>query len=99
MLCNIIQPVCSLTSDLCYLENIYFLSNMYLCLQGWLHQKSSFTSGSNGEMDLESLALLLKCMKIMENATFLSKDNQVKIKVKGTLFSYIFPSLDTVKLH
>lgn len=26
---------------------------------------------------LQSLTLLLKCLKIMENATFLSKDNQV----------------------
>lgn len=63
---------------------------MYICLQGWLRQKSPSTSESNGEVDLETLALLLKCMKIMENATFLSKDNQVKIKVKGSFFFLYF---------
>lgn len=29
---------------------------------------------------VESLVLLLKCLKIMENATFLSTDNQVQVK-------------------
>lgn len=30
------------------------------------------------DKQIKSLTLLLKCLKIMENATFLSKDNQVR---------------------
>lgn len=60
--------------------------NCHSTMEGWLRQKSPSTSESNGEVDLETLALLLKCMKIMENATFLSKDNQTHLlAIKGKL--------------
>lgn len=60
--------------------------NCHSTMKGWLRQKSPSTSESNGEVDLETLALLLKCMKIMENATFLSKDNQTHLlAIKGKL--------------
>uniref|UniRef100_A0A5B6ZSB7 Wings apart-like protein C-terminal domain-containing protein n=1 Tax=Davidia involucrata TaxID=16924 RepID=A0A5B6ZSB7_DAVIN len=45
-------------------------------MEGWLEQSSSSILESKHNADLESLVLLLKCLKIMENATFLSKDNQ-----------------------
>lgn len=37
------------------------------------------TKDLRNDKRLKSLTLLLKCLKIMENATFLSKDNQVKL--------------------
>ncbi|KZV57581.1 hypothetical protein F511_03041 [Dorcoceras hygrometricum] len=40
-------------------------------MEEWLKQ-----SRAPDSKDIESLVLLLKCLKIMENATFLSKDNQ-----------------------
>ncbi|XP_038690884.1 wings apart-like protein 1 isoform X1 [Tripterygium wilfordii] len=40
-------------------------------------------------LDLQSLAILLKCLKIMENATFLSKDNQTHLLgMRGKLASH-----------
>ncbi|THG15258.1 hypothetical protein TEA_029700 [Camellia sinensis var. sinensis] len=51
----------------------------------WLEQ-SSLMQKSNDNGDLESLVLLLKCLKIMENATFLSMDNQSHLlEMKGNL--------------
>ncbi|XP_058196758.1 wings apart-like protein 2 [Rhododendron vialii] len=49
-------------------------------------EKSSFSSQELEENAvLESLVLLLKCLKIMENATFLSKDNQCHLlEMKGS---------------
>lgn len=46
-------------------------------LQGWSEQSSESILDSKGNAAVESLVLLLKCLKIMENATFLSMDNQV----------------------
>nr|GEV69890.1 putative WAPL (Wings apart-like protein regulation of heterochromatin) protein [Tanacetum cinerariifolium] len=43
-------------------------------MEGWLERYSSPTS--QNIVDFESPILLLKCLKIMENATFLSNDNQ-----------------------
>ncbi|XP_021825829.1 uncharacterized protein LOC110766772 [Prunus avium] len=44
-------------------------------MEGWL--KDSLPSAWEKEIDMvRSLVLLLKCLKIMENATFLSKENQ-----------------------
>ncbi|CAL9015429.1 unnamed protein product [Prunus brigantina] len=44
-------------------------------MEGWL--KDSSPSAWEKEIDMvRSLVLLLKCLKIMENATFLSKENQ-----------------------
>ncbi|XP_071714491.1 wings apart-like protein 2 [Rutidosis leptorrhynchoides] len=45
-------------------------------MEGWLNRYSSSTPESLDIVSLESLMLLLKCLKIMENATFLSNDNQ-----------------------
>ncbi|KAI3823924.1 hypothetical protein L1987_05369 [Smallanthus sonchifolius] len=45
-------------------------------MEGWLERYSSSTSESKNIVNLESPMLLLKCLKIMENATFLSSDNQ-----------------------
>ncbi|PWA97876.1 WAPL (Wings apart-like protein regulation of heterochromatin) protein [Artemisia annua] len=45
-------------------------------MEGWLERYTSPTPESQNIVDLESPILLLKCLKIMENATFLSNDNQ-----------------------
>nr|GMD05260.1 Wings apart-like protein [Ipomoea batatas]GMD10252.1 Wings apart-like protein [Ipomoea batatas] len=52
--------------------------NCHSVLEGCLEEKSSSFLDSKGTTGLESLVLLLKCLKIMENATFLSMDNQVR---------------------
>lgn len=46
-------------------------------LQGWSKKSSQSILESKDNTAIESLVLLLKCLKIMENATFLSTDNQV----------------------
>lgn len=51
-------------------------------------EQCSFSSqrSKDSSRDLESLAVLLKCLKIMENATFLSNDNQCHLLgMKGNL--------------
>ncbi|XP_078427417.1 wings apart-like protein 2 [Wolffia australiana] len=48
----------------------------YSRMKGRLDDKLSSSSWDSGRLDLQSLALLLKCFKIMENATFMSSDNQ-----------------------
>ncbi|KAL8045869.1 hypothetical protein ABFS82_08G144000 [Erythranthe guttata] len=45
-------------------------------MEKWLEKSPTFELDSKDISGLESLALLLKCLKIMENATFLSNDNQ-----------------------
>ncbi|KAH6763968.1 hypothetical protein C2S51_015217 [Perilla frutescens var. frutescens] len=45
-------------------------------MEDWLEKSPSFALDSKNISGLESLMLLLKCLKIMENATFLSNDNQ-----------------------
>lgn len=45
-------------------------------MEGWFERNSPPMSESKDDVDLHSLVMLLKCLKIMENATFLSKDNQ-----------------------
>ncbi|KAI4299360.1 hypothetical protein L6164_032827 [Bauhinia variegata] len=47
--------------------------------EGWMKDISLSTKDLRNEKQLESLTLLLKCLKIMENATFLSKDNQIHL--------------------
>ncbi|KAL0310664.1 UNVERIFIED_CONTAM: hypothetical protein Sangu_2361100 [Sesamum angustifolium] len=44
--------------------------------EAWLEKSPTFALESKDISGLESLVLLLKCLKIMENATFLSNDNQ-----------------------
>ncbi|KAL6991034.1 hypothetical protein U1Q18_009157 [Sarracenia purpurea var. burkii] len=54
-------------------------------MERWLDQSSFSSEEPKEKMDLESLVLLLKCLKIMENATFLSKDNQSHLlEMKGS---------------
>lgn len=54
---------------------IYFLETM-IVFQNWMEDLS--TKDLRNDKQLKNLTLLLKCLKIMENATFLSKDNQVQ---------------------
>ncbi|KAK6124404.1 hypothetical protein DH2020_041824 [Rehmannia glutinosa] len=50
----------------------------------WLEKSPTFTLDLKDNSGLEGLLLLLKCLKIMENATFLSKDNQCYLlQMKG----------------
>nr|XP_016440924.1 PREDICTED: uncharacterized protein LOC107766628 [Nicotiana tabacum] len=55
-------------------------------LEGWSELSLQSLSDSKDYAALESLVLLLKCLKIMENATFLSMDNQNHLlQMKGKL--------------
>ncbi|MBA0723955.1 hypothetical protein Golax_004496 [Gossypium laxum] len=57
-------------------------------LEGWLEQSSS-SPLIEDKKDVQSLVLLLKCLKIMENAAFLSSDNQSHLlEMKGQLNSH-----------
>lgn len=50
--------------------------NSHSTLEGWLKHGSPSIRDAKDDANLQSLVLLLKCLKIMENAAFLSKDNQ-----------------------
>lgn len=50
--------------------------NCHSTLEGWLKHGSPSIRDAKDDANLQSLVLLLKCLKIMENAAFLSKDNQ-----------------------
>ncbi|KAG8365477.1 hypothetical protein BUALT_Bualt18G0108800 [Buddleja alternifolia] len=53
-------------------------------MEEWLKKSPTFALDLKDDLGLESLVLLLKCLKIMENATFLSKDNQRHLlRIKG----------------
>ncbi|CAJ1936428.1 unnamed protein product [Sphenostylis stenocarpa] len=57
-------------------------------LESWMKDSSLSTKGSRNDKLFKSLTLLLKCLKIMENATFLSNDNQTHLLgMKGKLSS------------
>lgn len=58
-----------------YFSNPYPILHL---LQRWLEQGRSSALVKKNDVSIESLVLLLKCMKIMENATFLSDENQVR---------------------
>ncbi|XP_022892234.1 uncharacterized protein LOC111407143 [Olea europaea var. sylvestris] len=61
-------------------------------MEGWLERGPSLVLDSKDVMGIESLVLLLKCLKIMENATFLSKDNQCHLLgMKGNFDSLRAP--------
>ncbi|KAL3624910.1 hypothetical protein CASFOL_031578 [Castilleja foliolosa] len=45
-------------------------------MEEWVEKSPTFSLDSREILGLESLVLLLKCLKIMENALFLSNDNQ-----------------------
>ncbi|KAG6423673.1 hypothetical protein SASPL_114075 [Salvia splendens] len=66
--------------------------NVILCwrcetfVQEWLERSPSFALEPKSISGLESLVLLVKCLKIMENATFLSNDNQCHLLgMKGSI--------------
>ncbi|KAK9056314.1 hypothetical protein SSX86_027404 [Deinandra increscens subsp. villosa] len=68
-------------------------------MEGWLKQYSFPTPESRNIVNLESPMLLLKCLKIMENATFLSKENQSHLLgVEDDDFDYQHISQSSVKL-
>ncbi|XP_057764574.1 wings apart-like protein 2 isoform X2 [Salvia miltiorrhiza] len=50
--------------------------NCHSTMKEWLEKSPIFATDSKANLGLDSLVVLLKCLKIMENTTFLSKDNQ-----------------------
>ncbi|KAL5150522.1 Wings apart-like [Glycine soja] len=48
-------------------------------LENWMKDSSLSTKDSRNDKRIKSLTLLLKCLKIMENATFLSNENQTHL--------------------
>ncbi|KAI7736243.1 hypothetical protein M8C21_022693 [Ambrosia artemisiifolia] len=68
-------------------------------MEGWLEQYSSPNPESKNTVNLESPMLLLKCLKILENATFLSNDNQSHLLgVEDDGFDYRHVSQSSMKL-
>lgn len=67
-------------------------------MEGWLEKYSSLTPESQNIFNLESPMLLLKCLKIMENATFLSNDNQSHLLGLEDEFGYQDLSQSVTKL-
>lgn len=67
-------------------------------MEGWLERYTSPTPESQNIVDLESPILLLKCLKIMENATFLSNDNQSHLLGEEDDFGYQNVSQSFTKL-
>ncbi|KAJ9168877.1 hypothetical protein P3X46_020359 [Hevea brasiliensis] len=58
-------------------------------METWTGQGSATVQDAKDDSGFQSLVLLLKCLKIMENATFLSKDNQIHLlAMKGNLDSH-----------
>ncbi|KAI3947571.1 hypothetical protein MKW92_016814 [Papaver armeniacum] len=53
--------------------------NCYSVMEVWSRKTMPSARELKDEGALETVVLLLKCLKIMENATFLSKDNQVHL--------------------
>ncbi|CAN4084024.1 unnamed protein product [Withania somnifera] len=61
-------------------------------LEGWSEQSARSILDTKDNAAVESLVLLLKCLKIMENATFLSMDNQNHLlQMKGKFDSLNSP--------
>ncbi|KAH6790562.1 WAPL apart-like protein regulation of protein [Perilla frutescens var. frutescens] len=50
--------------------------NCHSTMEEWLEKSPIFALDLKDNSGLDSLVVLLKCLKIMENTTFLSKDNQ-----------------------
>lgn len=48
-------------------------------MQRWMEYDALSVQDKKDNQHKQSLMLLLKCLKIMENATFLSIDNQVSL--------------------
>ncbi|XP_027347684.1 uncharacterized protein LOC113859066 isoform X3 [Abrus precatorius] len=79
--------------------------NCHSDLENWMENKSLSTKDSRNDKRLKSLTLLLKCLKIMENATFLSKDNQThllgmkgKLSPQATPFSFTELIITVIKI-
>ncbi|KAI9197577.1 hypothetical protein LWI28_000928 [Acer negundo] len=65
------------------------IMDCYSVMEGWKEHCSPSIQDANPDLDLQNFVLLLKCLKIMENATFLSKDNQSHLLgMKGNLNSH-----------
>lgn len=50
--------------------------NCHSVMESWIEHGSPPIQNGQGDLHFPSLVLFLKCLKIMENATFLSNDNQ-----------------------
>lgn len=50
--------------------------NCHSDMESWMENNLPLSQDTKIDMDMQCLSLLLKCLKIMENATFLSKENQ-----------------------
>ncbi|KAJ6738137.1 hypothetical protein OIU74_003148 [Salix koriyanagi] len=65
------------------------IMNCHSVMERWKEHNSPSIQDANDDMHLSSLLLLLKCLKIMENATFLSKDNQTHLlRMRGNIDSH-----------
>ncbi|XP_075666383.1 wings apart-like protein 1 [Castanea sativa] len=78
--------------------------NCHSNLEGRMECNSPSSQGGKNDLNLQSLVLLLKCLKIMENATFLSKDNQSHLlgmkgnsNPRGTPISFIELIISLIK--
>ncbi|KAL8032666.1 hypothetical protein ABFX02_13G111100 [Erythranthe guttata] len=59
------------------LDAVFEVARNCLCImEEWLEKSPNFALELKDNAGLESLLLLLKCLKVMENATDLSQDNQ-----------------------
>ncbi|KAK7246536.1 hypothetical protein RIF29_41405 [Crotalaria pallida] len=74
-------------------------------LECWMEDSSLPTKDLRSDEWLKSLTLLLKCLKIMENAAFLSKDNQThllelngKLSHLATPFSFVELVINVLKI-
>lgn len=52
-------------------------------MQRWVEYDTLSVEDKKDNLHKQSLMLLLKCLKLMENATFLSTDNQVSFMYFG----------------
>lgn len=77
---------------------IDIIRECHAVMEGWLERYSSPTPDSQNIVNLESPMLLLKCLKIMENATFLSNDNQSHLLGIEEDFGYRHVSQSFTKL-
>ncbi|WCJ26997.1 WAPL (Wings apart-like protein regulation of heterochromatin) protein [Euphorbia peplus] len=63
--------------------------NCHSVMESWKENGAPTMQDRKDDSRLQSLVLLMKCLKIMENATFLSKDNQGHLLgMKGNFDSY-----------
>ncbi|KAF9672321.1 hypothetical protein SADUNF_Sadunf11G0029200 [Salix dunnii] len=73
--------------------------NCHSVIERWTEHNSSSIQDAKDDMHRSSLVLLLKCLKIMENATFLSNDNQVQSNAILLLFILRLLSYWDLKCH